>query len=39
MTEMLIANTTKDEIILEGIIDYAGLYPPASLELDSVIAH
>ena len=39
MTQMLIANTTKDEIILEGIIDYAGLYPPASLELDSVIAH
>ena len=37
MPEMLTAVTTKDEIILEGIIDYAGLFPPADLDMQSVV--
>ena len=37
MPEMPTAVTTKDEIMLEGIIDYAGLYPPASLDMQSVV--
>ena len=31
------ATTTKDEIILEGFIDYAGLYPPANLNMESTV--
>ena len=37
MPEMPTAVTTKDEIILEGIIDYAGLYPPADLDMDTTV--
>ena len=37
MPKVPTAVTTKDEIMLEGIIDYAGLYPPASLDLQSVV--
>ena len=33
------ASTTRDELMLEGFFDYAGLYPPASLDLQSVIEH
>jgi hypothetical protein len=37
MPEVPTAVTTKDEIILEGIIDYAGLFPPADLDMQSVV--
>jgi len=37
MPEMPTATTTKDEIILEGFIDYAGLYPPANLDMESTV--
>ena len=39
MPNMPTAQTNRDETILEGLIDYAGLYPPASLPLKSVIEH
>jgi hypothetical protein len=35
MLNMKIATTTKSEIMLEGIIDYAGLFPPANLDMQS----
>ena len=28
---------SKNEILLEGIIDYAGLYPPADLDMQSLV--
>ncbi|MBC8203781.1 MAG: hypothetical protein H8E91_08130 [Planctomycetes bacterium] len=34
---MQTATSTKSEIMLEGFIDYAGLYPPASLDMQSVV--
>ncbi len=34
---MQTAATTKSEIILEGLIDYAGLYPPANLDMQPVV--
>jgi len=37
MPEILTAVTTKDEICLEGILDYAGLYPPANLDMQPVV--
>lgn len=37
MPEVPTAVTTKDEIALEGIIDYAGLFPPADLDLQTVV--
>ncbi len=37
MPEMQTAATTKSEIMLEGFIDYAGLYPPANLEMQPVV--
>ena len=37
MPKVPTAVTTKDEVMLEGIIDYAGLYPPASLDMQSVV--
>lgn len=39
MPEMPTAVTTKDEIILEGIIDYAGLYPPADLDMQTTVSN
>ncbi len=39
MPDMPTACTTRDELMLEGFFDYAGLYPPASLDLKSVIEH
>jgi len=35
MLNMKSATTTKSEIMLEGIIDYAGLFPPANLDMQS----
>jgi len=37
MPEVQTATTTKSEILLEGIFDYAGLYPPAELDMQSVV--
>jgi hypothetical protein len=37
MSEVQTAATTKDEICLEGILDYAGLYPPADLDMQPVV--
>jgi len=37
MPEVPTAVTTKGEIMLEGILDYAGLYPPADLDMQSVV--
>jgi len=37
MPEVQTATSTKSEILLEGLIDYAGLYPPANLEMQPVI--
>ena len=34
---MQTATSAKSEISLEGILDYAGLYPPANLDLQSVV--
>lgn len=34
---MQTATTTKSEIMLEGFFDYAGLYPPADLDMQSVV--
>jgi hypothetical protein len=34
---MQTASTTKSEIMLEGFIDYAGLYPPADLPMQTVV--
>ena len=39
MPDMPTACTTRDELMLEGFFDYAGLYPPASLELQAVVEH
>ena len=39
MPDMPTACSTRDELMLEGFFDYAGLYPPASLDLKSVIEH
>ena len=39
MPDMPTACSTRDELMLEGFFDYAGLYPPASLDLQSVIKH
>ena len=37
MPEVPTAVTTKDEIALEGLLDYAGLYPPADLDMQSLV--
>ena len=37
MPEVPTAVTTKDEIALEGILDYAGLFPPADLTMQTVV--
>ena len=37
MPDIQTATSTKSEIMLEGFIDYAGLYPPASLDMQSVV--
>ena len=37
MPEMQTATTIKSEIMLEGFFDYAGLYPPADLDMQSVV--
>ncbi len=37
MSEVPTAVSTKDEIALEGFIDYAGLFPPANLDMDSTV--
>jgi hypothetical protein len=37
MPNMQTASTTKSEIMLEGFIDYAGLYPPANLPMQPVV--
>ena len=33
------ATTTRSEIMLEGLIDYAGLYPPASLDMQATVSN
>ena len=37
MSDMPTATTTRSEIMLEGLIDYAGLYPPASLDMQTTV--
>ncbi len=37
MPEVPTAITTKDEIILEGLFDYAGLFPPANLDMQPTV--
>lgn len=37
MPDVQTATTTTSEILLEGIIDYAGLYPPADLDMKTVV--
>lgn len=37
MPEVQTAVTTKSEIMLEGLVDYAGLYPPANLDMQPVV--
>ncbi|MDP6541824.1 MAG: hypothetical protein QGF07_03470 [Phycisphaerales bacterium] len=37
MPEFQTAVTTKSEIMLEGFVDYAGLYPPANLDMQAVV--
>jgi hypothetical protein len=37
MPNMQTAATTRSEIMLEGFIDYAGLYPPANLDMQPVV--
>jgi len=37
MPDVQTATTTTSEILLEGILDYAGLYPPADLDMQSVV--
>jgi len=37
MPEVPTAVTTKDEIALEGFLDYAGLFPPADLDMQTVV--
>ena len=37
MSEVQTAVTTKSEIMLEGLVDYAGLYPPANLDMQPVV--
>ena len=37
MPDVPTAVSTKDEIALEGFIDYAGLYPPANLDMQVVV--
>ncbi len=37
MPEVPTATTTKDEIILEGLFDYAGLFPPANLDMQQTV--
>jgi hypothetical protein len=37
MPEMPTATTTRSEIMLEGLIDYAGLYPPANLDMQGTV--
>jgi hypothetical protein len=39
MSDVPTAVTTKDEIALEGFIDYAGLFPPANLDMDSTVVN
>lgn len=36
---MKTATTTRSEIMLEGLIDYAGLYPPANLEMQPTVTN
>ena len=37
MPNMPTATTTRSEIMLEGLIDYAGLYPPANLDMQATV--
>ena len=37
MPDMPTAITTRSEIMLEGLIDYAGLYPPANLDMQTTV--
>lgn len=37
MPDMPTATTTRSEIMLEGLIDYAGLYPPANLDMQATV--
>ncbi len=37
MPDMPTATTTRSEIMLEGLIDYAGLYPPANLNMQDTV--
>jgi len=37
MSEMTTAVNTRSELLLEGLIDYAGLFPPASLSMTKVV--
>ena len=39
MPDMPTATTTRSEIMLEGLIDYAGLYPPANLDMQATVNH
>ncbi len=37
MSDMQTASTIKSEVMLEGFIDFAGLYPPANLEMQATV--
>ena len=37
MPEVQTATTSQSEFLLEGFIDYAGLFPPADLDMQSVV--
>lgn len=37
MPNMPTATSTRSEIMLEGLIDYAGLYPPANLDMQATV--
>ena len=37
MSDMQTASTIKSEVMLEGFIDFAGLYPPANLDMQATV--